>query len=487
MKIALINPRIEGYSSTLPPLGLLYIGAVLEKEGFDVKIFDIPPGSLNDIDNIVSFNPNIIGVSIITAYATRAKKIIIELKKNLNNSFYVIGGVHPTALPEESIKIFDVDCVVIGEGEKTMKDLCWAIKNESPLENINGILYRDGKGNIIKTFPQSLIEDLDTLPFPARHLINFEKYLFPPGVIRGYWSEKCTSVMTSRGCPYQCIWCGSQIIFGRKVRRRSVENVIREIELLKKEYKIDTIWFVDDTFTLNKKWIKEFCDQLIIKNMDLRWGCQAHVETIDEEMVVLMKKAGLIQLDFGVESGSEKVLKILKKHSNEEKIKNAFKIAKKVGVRTMATFMFGNPGENSEDIEKTLKLAKEIKPNFVSSYFLTPFPGTELMEMAEKNNWLICRNYDLGGLKKEPMMKINFTPKELYKIRARFQREFILSNFFSLLKNIYYMKKTISLILRYPKGVLRGVKAFYKTHVFDDFVFAFLNYYAEQKEKLVKQ
>jgi radical SAM superfamily enzyme YgiQ (UPF0313 family) len=220
-----------------------------------------------------------------------------------------------------------------------------------------------------------------------------------------------------------------------------------------------------------------------MKKIDLKWGCQAHVETVDEEMVVLMKEAGLVQLDFGVESGSDKVLRNLKKHSDESKIKNAFKTTKKVGIRTMATFMFGNPGESNEDIEKTFKLAKEIKPNFVSSYFLTPFPGTELMEMAMKNNWLICGNYDLGGLKKEPMMEINFSPKDLAKIRARFQRQFVLTNFFSLLKNFNYMRKAIFLILRYPWGLLKGIKAFSKTRVFDDFVFAFLTYYAEQKEK----
>lgn len=483
MKIALINPRVESYSSSLPPLGLLYIGAVLEREGFEIRIFDMNPKHLRDIEKVVSFNPAVVGVSIITAYVTRAKKIISDLRTHLNNSFFVIGGVHPTALPEQSLRFFDVDCVVIGEGEKTIRDLCYAIKDSSPLDNINGLLFRDERGDLIRTSPQHLVEELDTLPFPARHLIEFNKYLFPPGVIRGYWSERCTSVMTSRGCPYQCIWCGSQIIFGRKVRRRSIENVIQEIELLKREYRVDTIWFIDDTFTVSKKWVTDFCNQLIMRDIHLKWGCQAHVETADEEILALMKKAGLVQLDFGVESGSDKVLKILKKHSDQQKVKNAFKMARKVGIRTMATFMFGNPDEDSEDIEKTFKLAKEIRPNFVSSYFLTPFPGTELMEMASKNNWLVCDNYDIGGLKKEPMMNINFSPKQLFEIRARFQRQFVVTNFFSLLKNVHYMKKALSLILRYPMGLLRGIRAFCKTGVFDDFVFAFLTYYADQREK----
>ena len=483
MKIALVNPRVESYSSSLPPLGLLYVAAVLEKEGFDVKIFDMHPRDTRDLDKIISFSPEIVGVSILTAYVTRAKKILFNLKKHLGKAYFVIGGVHPTALPEQSIDFFEADCIVVGEGEETMKHLCHTIQQGTSLDKVEGILYRNALGELKRTENRKLIGNLDTIPFPGRHLIEFEKYLFPPGVIRGYWSENCTSVMTSRGCPYQCIWCGSQIIFGRKVRRRSAGNVIQEIELLKRKYKVDTIWFIDDTFTTSKKWVTDFCNQLIMEKIDLKWGCQAHVETVDKEMMVLMKNAGLVQLDFGVESGSDKVLRILKKHSDEKKIKKAFNMAKKVGIRTMATFMFGNPGENKEDIEKTFKLAKRIKPNFVSSYFLTPFPGTELMQMAGKNHWLICNNYDLGGLKKEPMMTINFSPKHLIRIRARFQRQFVLTNFFSVLKNFHYMKNAISLVLRYPKGILIGTKAFLKTHVFDDFVFTFLTYYAEQREK----
>ncbi len=482
MKIALVNPRIEAYSSTLPPLGLLYIGAVLEKEGFEVRIFDPLPDSDNDIRKIINYQPDIIGMSILTTYVDRAKHIISICKEQLKSSVLVIGGIHPTALPEESLEFFDADYVVIGEGEITMKELCFRLKNKQSLQGLEGIAYREN-GLIIKTAPRMPVQNLDKLPFPARHLIEFEKYLIPPGVIRGYWSERCTSLMTSRGCPFQCIWCGTQTIFGHKVRRRSVDNVIEEIELLLKNYKIDSIWFIDDTFTLDEKWLLEFCDKLLRKGINLKWGCQAHVRTINEKIVDAMKKAGLVQLDIGVESGSEKVLRILKKNSTQEAIKKAFSITKKAGIRRMATFMFGNPGEEIDDIRQTFKLAKEIKPDFASSFFLTPFPGTELMEMAKKNNWLTSDDYSTGGLKKMPMLEINFSMQELRKIRKSFQRQFLITNFLKIFLNFSYLSRMLKLVFHYPRGILSGMNAFTKTWVFDDFVFAFLIYYAKQKQK----
>jgi radical SAM superfamily enzyme YgiQ (UPF0313 family) len=481
-KIALVNPRIETYSSSLPPLGLLYVAGVLEKENFDVRIFDPLPNNDGDIQRIIDFNPDIIGISILTVYANRAKHIISLLKKDLKSSLLVIGGVHSTALPEESLDFFEADFVVIGEGEITMKELCLKIAQGQPFDTVKGIAFRRN-GVITKTPPREAIQDLDELPFPARNLIEFRKYLFPPGVIRGYWSERCTSVMTSRGCPFQCIWCGTQTIFGHKVRRRTIHNVIKEIQLLQKNYKVDAIWFVDDTFTLDKKWVLGFCNSLIREKINLKWGCQSHVSTIDEELLIAMKKAGLVQLDFGVESGSEKVLAAIKKCSDEQAIRRAFDITKKAGIRRMATFIFGSPEEEEEDIQKTFRLGREIKPDFVSSFFLTPFPGTELMEMAQKKGWLYSDDYLEGGLKKQPMLRVNFSIDQLRTIRQKFQRQFLWSNFISQFLNLFFLAKMLCIVLRYPRGILKGLSAFLKTKVFDDFVFAFLLYYAEQRQK----
>lgn len=482
MRIALVNPRIETYSSTLPPLGLLYIAAVLEKEGFEVRMFDPHPHDDGAINSIIDYKPDILGFSVLTTYIFRAKQLISLLKPSLNKTMFIVGGIHPTVLPEESLAFLGADIAVVGEGEITIKELVKSLSEHTALSAIKGIVYKDGY-SVIKTPSRELIEDLNSIPFPARHLLNFEKYLFPPGIIRGYWSERSTTVITSRGCPYHCIYCGSQAIFGHRTRRRSVDDVMGELEQLAKHYHVDSIWFIDDTFTLNNKWLHDFCGRLMSSGLNLKWGCQARVNTVNEETLTLMKKAGLVQLDFGVESGSDRVLKALKKDSSEDTIRNAFRIAKKVGVRTLATFIFGSPEETREDVEKTFALAKEINPNFVSSFFLTPFPGTELMDLVRMNKWEMDEDYIVGGLKKKPPLRINFSVEELYEFRKRFQRQFLVRNYLSLFLNFSYMAKATLLVLRYPMGILKGLKAFMKTWVFDDFVFGFLIYYADKKQR----
>jgi len=480
-KIVLINPRIESYSSTLPPLGLLYIASVLERDGFLVQLFDIYPYDDRDIPLLLNANPDVIGMTILTDYWERAVFISNIINKHLPGSTFIIGGVHVTALPEESMTKIGADIGVLGEGELTMLDLCRKLQSGTDWHDTKGIIFRNNAKTFVKTDPMPYIDDLDSLPHPARHLLDFNKYLVPPGIIRGQWSERSTTIMTSRGCPFQCIWCGSNCTFGRKVRYRGVNNVIDEIKLLISKYRIDTIWFVDDTFTLNKKRVIEFCNSVIKNNIQFKWGCQAHIKTADEEMFRSMKKAGCVQLDFGVESGSNRVLRSLNKNSDADSIKKAFQICKKIGMRTAATFIFGSPSEKEEDVEATLRLAKEIYPNFVSSFFITPYPGTALMDIAIKNDWILPSERQNYGLKKRPSLKIYFSEEELYSIRKRFQKAFTYRNFSSVFFNPVYMAKAINLVCRNPAGILSGIKKFSKTKVFDDFIFEFLIHYTKNR------
>jgi radical SAM superfamily enzyme YgiQ (UPF0313 family) len=479
MKVALVNLRSEAYSMNLPPLGLLYIGAVLEKHGFDVKIYDTMNFS-NDFNDIKIFKPNVIGFTIMTTNFQIVREAIMLIKEI--NAFMILGGIHATALPEESLKVLDVDCVVIGEGEYTALELCQHLRNGKNWKKVDGIAYKE-KNKIIMTKPRGLIENLDEIPFPARHLINFNRYLYPPGMIRGQWFEKATTVMTSRGCPYHCIFCGSHLIFGRKVRRRSIDNVINELKYLIDTYKTDGIWFIDDTFTVDHNWVKHFCKRLQKEKLNFKWGCQARVNTISEETLIEMKKAGCVQLDFGVESGSAKVLNALKKGTNPDMIRNAFKITKKVGINTMATFMLGNPEEKMEDLNETFSLAKEIKPDFVSFFHTTPFPGTELMEMAVKNGWIEKPEYSKLALKEKPIMKINLSPNELLKIRANFQNSFIISNYLKFFINLKYMYHILKIITISPKSFYTGLKTSWKSRVFDDFIFYLVGDYIKSRPK----
>lgn len=480
-KIALINPRVESFSGNMPPLGLLYIAAVLEKNGHEIRIFDLYPYDDRGIPAMLDYQPEIIGMTILTDYWPRAKYLSKIIKEKLPDSFFVIGGVHVTALPKESFFELNADVAVFGEGEYTFLELCTHLIKGSDWKETLGIVYKDKSGSLIFTSPRPYIENLDEIPFPARHLINFDDYLMPPGIIRGRWTERSTTVMTARGCPFQCIWCGSQCTFGRKVRYRSIDNVIQEILQLIHDFQIDAVWFIDDTFTLRKERVIEFCEKIIRKNIKLVFGCQVHVKTADEEMFKLMKKAGFVQVDFGVESGSDKVLKSLKKNSDTAAIKKGFAYAKAAGLRTLGTFMFGSPSEIEEDVEATIKLTKEIKPHFVSAYFLTPYPGTELMTISQENNWI--KNYDREemGLKKRPMLQIHFSEDELYKIRSRFLRRYIFRNFFIPICSFHNLIKLLSLLISYPQGVVLGIKKYFKTFVFNDLVFVFLVYYVNER------
>ena len=482
MKIALVNPCIESLSGSLPPLGLLLIAALLEQNGYEVRVFDLYPYDNRDIPFLVSFQPDVIGITVLTDYLQRAIEVSQIIRNILPDTTFIAGGVHITTLPEESIQQLDADIGVIGEGEYTMLELCGHLKKGSDWKETRGIIYKNSGNNFKITPLRPYITNLDGLPFPARHLLNFEDYMIPPGRIRGIWSERSTTVMTSRGCPFECIWCGSQCTFGRKVRYRSTDNVLDELEQLIGDYNVDTIWFVDDTFTLSKKRVVEFCKKIIERNLNLTLGCQAHIKTADEDMFRLMRRAGFVQVDFGVESGSDSVLRALKKNSDAQSIKKAFAAAKKAGLRTMATFMFGSPSEREKDVEASMKLAKEIYPHFVSSFFLTPYPGTELMELAEKNRWISSSiDREKAGLRKRPMLQIHFSEKELIDIRSRFQKMFFFRNFGSLFLSPNYILQIAILLMRYPMGIVLGMKKFAKTFVFDDLVFEFLVYYTKEK------
>ena len=479
MKITLINPRIHRRSFV--PLGILYIAGVLEKSGFKVKVYDADPDDDSFIDEIASDQPEIIGLTLVTAQVQRTKEIIDRLKEKNVKSLYVLGGIHPTAASEKSLKYFGADLVIIGEGEITFLELCKRIREDKDFFDVRGLAYfKDG--DYVQNPERELTMDLDSLPMPARHLLDFNKYLIPPGVVRGFWLERSTGLMSSRGCPYYCIYCGSHLVFGRKFRQRSVSNMIAEIEQLVKKYKINGFWFVDDTFTINKAWILEFCQKLKAKDFKLKWACQARVNTIDEEVLKAMKAAGCVQIDYGVESGSPEVLKIIKKAITPEMVKKTFCLTRKLGIRSAATFMLGLPGEKAEDIRQTLKLAKEIKADWTSFFFVIPYPGTELLEMAKNNKWIKDKDLSHWIPRGYPVMEINFSREELIKIRSKFQNRFILNNYALFLKNPRFVLKIISLFFRYPGGLLAGFKEFLRIRTLDDFTFAFLEYYRKKRK-----
>lgn len=388
MKILLFAPPSEtaASSSESYPLALGYMGAVLEKEGHEVEVFNsihenwekIKP---NIIDIIKSKNPDIVGISSMTNNRGSAFELA-RLAKEISPKIKVIlGGVHPTLMTKQILENFPLDFIVVGEGEETIVELVKAIKKKAKLsriKKIKGIAFKhDGK--VIVTAPRPFIKNLDHIPFPKHSY-------FKENIVK----NKAAYLITSRGCPYRCKFCTSSVHWGRMMRQRSVKNVIKEIKLIKKEFPyVKKIYFNDDEFILNEKWVKNFCNSFLKEKINLEWDCIGRVNSINEEIVKLMKSAGCTKVNLGIESGSPKMLRLMDKKITKEQIIEAFEVCKKHGLAAGIFLMVGLPGEDKKTIKETIKLIKKINHGQLPLPGLYQvFPGNEIYELAKRQGFI---------------------------------------------------------------------------------------------------
>ncbi len=409
-KCLLIFPRMNKEGFWSPPLGVAYIASFLENNNIPVKIADMTfESDWNLLENTLkSFAPDIVAISIQTPMIKDALTAASIVKKYNPNITTIAGGPHVSCLPEETLNNSNIDIVNFGEGEYTLLELC----NNIPLIDIKGIAYKHN-GEIIKNPPRLPIPDLDVLPFPAWDLLSPK-----------YFETHEGSVLTSRGCPYNCSFCQpcQRLIFGTKIRRRSPLNVVNEIEVLHKKYGIKFIRIQDDTFTSDLKWIEQFCKELKSRKLNIILDCKTRADTVNEETFKKMKFVGFYRIDVGVESGSERIRNtILNKNVSEETIINAFKILRKLKIASLAFFMIGTPTETYEDISESIRLLKKIKPDSTVVSITTPFPKTKLYEYAVEHSLLIG-DYSNFNFWYQTSLKTNIPEKEIYKLKKKIEK-----------------------------------------------------------------
>ena len=382
----------HGIKAAMPPLGLLTIAAYLEQQGAKVQVIDVHVDKLSIEqvkERIKEIQPRVVGITVLTATALPSYKIAEIVKEVSPETTVVLGGVHVDALPTEALRNRFVDIVARGDGEITFGK----IFKKFPISDIRGISYRKD-GRIIHNPPAEVIMDLDSIPFPAYHLIDMNKY-YPS--IGAYKSLPAINMMMTRGCPGKCTFCNSA---ETTLRTRSAEKVVDEIIRMKKLYGIREVQFYDDTFTVFKKNVFHFCELLVQKKVGITWTAFVRADCISEKMAEAMKKAGCHQVMFGIESGDEQIRINIRKPINEDITRKAIKVCSKAGLEVRGAFIFGNMGETTVTMQKTLDFSLSLGLDIAIYNVCTPYPGTQLFNWAKKNGYLRTEDwseYEMSG------------------------------------------------------------------------------------------
>lgn len=468
MNVVLVSPHTRSQTQRFP-LGLMLISSYLTSKNVNNEIVDIKSISASQeeafqatIEKMRSYKPDLVGIGCCATEIFEIKRICIQVREALPDCIIVLGGPHPTYQPQDFIKSeTPFDFIVIGEGEITLYDLATAIREGRDVDQVKGICYKKN-GVPFWTEPRGLIENLDEMPMPAYDKIDMEYYTKPnvwsvrPALLSSVW------LFTARACPYSCKFCVAHTVFGRKIRERSPEKVLEEIEYLVNEYRLDGIYFADEIFTINKKRTQRICELINEKGINIIWGCQTRANVIDDLTVKSMKKSGCIQIDFGIESGSDKVLKTMGKNIAVKQYEEAAKICRKHGMRQLANMMINIPGETLEDIELSVKLVKNAGYNVVLWNAYSPIPGvsfgkelsledleTQLEFGSDSSYEMLERKYKFGNYDK----KIHDILKDLYKdfphprhIRFSLNPMYYIRwvRYASFVFNVRYLKKLLS-------------------------------------------
>ena len=467
-KILLIDPpmtRSKDFSTDklrigiLPPLGLAYIAAVLEQEKYSIKILDCTAEGYSDkpveIKNkiryglgdgaiksaIQKFQPDLVGISCLFSNKADDMHNVCKITKEINrDTIIAVGGIHVTVLPEETLKDGNIDFVVLGEGEYTFRDLIETLNSDNDLSKINGLCYRSNQKIIINQ-KSNFIENLDELPFPARHLLPMDFYLKTISPHCGFKRTPFTSMITSRGCPQSCTFCELKHLWGKKYRVRSAESVLDEIEFLIENYGIKEIHFEDDNLTANNKRAIKIFDGMIDRKFDITWSVPSGLSVfyLNKKILQKMKQSGCYSISIAIESGDEYVLHhLMKKPVNLKKVKPLINEARKMGLSVRGFYMIGFPGETKEQINKTINFAKNAGTDWTHIFIATPHYGTEMREICEKENYISKENQDFEKWFYEPtIVTPEFNPDYLMKLYEETNLDINFKNNINLIEGNY--------------------------------------------------
>jgi len=390
MKILLINPPydIENYYGNLskmafifPPVGLTYLAGFVREKGHEVCIYDFQIEERNFSNFLKNFKPDIVGITCQTALFYNTLKLAKEIKQQFPKVPVLVGGAHASYRSHDFFESPDIDVAVRGEGEITLAELANHYQNKTlELQDIRGITFRK-EGKIIDNLPRELIENLDILPIPAIDLLPLEKYHTSPD---NYLGKGVGLITTTRGCPFNCVFCACKLAFERTYRKRNLDKVFEEIKYYIDNYNISQLFIMDDCFALDKKRTIEFCDRMIKTgyNKKVLWWCQTRVDLVDEELLKKMRAGGCKILSFGIESGVQKILDTISKRVTLEQIKKTIKLTKKMGLESRGSFIIGLPEETFWDSLKTIFFALSLPLIQAKFGLATPYPGTKLWDIA---------------------------------------------------------------------------------------------------------
>lgn len=458
--------EVTKQSALYPPLGLASLGAVLKQQGFAVEMVDLTFDEAWRQIHSLNGQGDIYGISLTSSLYGTTKRCIDTIRSRDKHAKFVLGGPHASVLPEETLKELGAEVVCMGEAEISFPLVIKALENDGDLAGIKGIAFRDKDDRVTITADIEKIENLDELPFPDQSLFPYERYFRAKGF-------RELSLVTSRGCPGECIFCQPTLekMFGKKVRFHSSDYVIRQIQMMKEKFKLDFFVVSDDTFVTNRKRVIDLCERIRDEKIDIFWRCQSRVSLLDRKIIKKLKSAGCFMIALGVESGSQKILDLLQKGIRVEKIKEVFRICHEEGMLTHAYLMIGSEGETRQTVEETKDLLKTIRPFSSNICVTTPYPGTFLHQrlraqgLLGANTW---EKYDhlISDTIHIETSTFNLSDVNRFKatlLRAQKYPVFRLICLLKVFLDLNNLQRLTRLIFSNPGIIVRGARLFCKS------------------------